>query len=298
MLAQDTDTVLLRWTLTVFLLLGLISCGSDSDVASEASNLGAQTAAASFVSTWRTTSTNETITLPLRSGYNYNFTVNWGDGEAVDTITAYNDANITHTYSDAGDHTVTIDGLVEAWYFANGGDKDKIINVVDLGDVGWINLSNSFRGCSNLESFSGGETANVTNMSWMFYESSSLTSLDLSSFNTAGVTNMSYMFSGTSTLRSLDLSSFNTNSVTTMRFMFLNATSLRSLDLNNFNTVSVTDMLAMFNNTTSLISLNLTNWDTSHNPSSSLIFNGSTATIYCVDPDKNGANTVLGYNCN
>ncbi len=33
---------------------------------------------APFVSVWRTTAPSETITLPLRSGFNYNFTVDWG----------------------------------------------------------------------------------------------------------------------------------------------------------------------------------------------------------------------------
>jgi surface protein len=45
----------------------------------------------------------------------------------------------------------------------------------------------------------------------MFYNASSLTSLDLSSFNTSSVTNMISMFRGASSLTSLDLTSWNTN---------------------------------------------------------------------------------------
>ena len=83
-------------------------------------------------------------------------------------------------------------------------------------------------------------------MGSMFSNCSSLTSLDLSSFNTANVTNMGGMFSYCSSLTSLDLSSFNTSKMTDMGYMFENCQSLTSLDLNNFNTSNVTNMSFMF----------------------------------------------------
>jgi len=61
----------------------------------------------------------------------------------------------------------------------------------------------------------------------MFWECSSLESIDLSSFNTNNVTNMSYMFCYCSSLKSLDLSSFNTNNVTNMSYMFDGCSSLK-----------------------------------------------------------------------
>ena len=65
-----------------------------------------------FVTVWRTTSANESITLPLRSGYDYDFTVDWGDGSAEATVTAHDDSDKTHTYADAGTYTVIIDGTL------------------------------------------------------------------------------------------------------------------------------------------------------------------------------------------
>ena len=47
----------------------------------------------------------------------------------------------------------------------------------------------------------------------MFYECSSLISLNLSNFNINNVINMSYMFFNCYSLYSLDLSNFNTNNV-------------------------------------------------------------------------------------
>jgi len=66
---------------------------------------------------------------------------------------------------------------------------------------------------------------NVKDMSYMFYECSSLSSLpDISKWNTnkaSRVTHMSYMFSGCLSLSSLpDISKWNTNKVTNMSDMF------------------------------------------------------------------------------
>ena len=53
-----------------------------------------------FISVWDTTlgDGNPSIQLPLVETGNYNFSVNWGDGN-TDTITAWNQAEVTHTYS-------------------------------------------------------------------------------------------------------------------------------------------------------------------------------------------------------
>ena len=50
---------------------------------------------------------------------------------------------------------------------------------------------------------------NYTDVSYMFYSCSSLTSINLSNFNTNNVTNMSYMFYCCKSLTSLDISNLN-----------------------------------------------------------------------------------------
>ena len=57
-------------------------------------------------------------------------------------------------------------------------------------------------------------------MSYMFNNCSSLTELNLSSFNTNQVTDMSDMFYNCRSLNELNLSSFNTNKKTYMNHMF------------------------------------------------------------------------------
>ena len=91
---------------------------------------------------------------------------------------------------------------------------------------------------------------NITNMSYMFYGCSSLSSLpDISKWNTSNVTDMSCMFDRCSSLSSLpDISKWNTSNVTNMSCMFYGCSSLSSLpDISKWNTSNVTNMSGMFN---------------------------------------------------
>jgi len=115
-----------------------------------------------------------------------------------------------------------------------------------------------FDGCSTLTSIRGIDnlkTDNVTNMESMFNSCSSLTSLDLRSFNTANVTDMAGMFALCSSLTSLDLSNFNTANVTNMRRMFYDCSGLTGLHLSNFNTGKVKYMDSMFQNCSNITTI-------------------------------------------
>ena len=171
-------------------MASLLGCGDTK----QTTPVAASGAVSSFISVWRLSSENESITLPLRPGYNYNFTVDWGDG-ASSEITSHDDSNITHTYAESGDHTVTISGELEAWYFNNSGSKDKLISVIDLGNMGWINLEGAFEGCSNLRQVGGGDVSNVTNMDRMFKGATSIKKIDFSGWNFALLAKMEETFS-------------------------------------------------------------------------------------------------------
>jgi len=250
------------------------SDGDKSD--SELFTITVASIAKPFVSKWKTTSANEQIKLPLRSGYTYNFTVDWGDGSPVSTVTASNDSDRNHTYASAGTYTVKIDGVAETWYFSNTGSKDKIISVDDLGDTGLITLENAFYGCSNLTSFSGGETKNVTSMNSMFKYATKLSSIDLSSFNTEKVTSMEQMFRNSTELVTADLSSFNTAKVTTMVQMFYNASKLTTANLTSFNTLEVLQMDQMFDGAEKLDNLDLSSFVTTKVTNMSKMFRDTT----------------------
>ena len=128
-----------------------------------------------------------------------------------------------------------------------------------------------------LETITGLEylnTEKVTDMSSMFFNCSSLTSLDVTHFNTANVTDMMSMFSNCSSLTSLDVTHFNTAKVTNMRSMFSSCSSLTSLDVTHFNTANVTDMSSMFYSCSSLASLDVTDFNTANVENMSNMFRG------------------------
>ena len=240
-----------------------------------------------FVSTWRVGDASFgdgdlTVTLPLRSGFNYNFTVDWGDGTTAE-VTAHDDVDIDHAYGSAGDYTIKITGTVEAWYFNNTGDKDKIISVQELGSVGWKNFDNAFSGCSNLTTFSGGDTSNVTSMARMFLLASQVTP-DTSNWDTSNVTDMDAMFAY-ATAAQPNTSNWNTSKVTSMLGMF-NSASVANPDTSGWNTSSVTNMKSMFFDAV-VATPDTSGWDTSNVTDISGMFWGA----YVANPDTSGWNT-------
>ena len=145
-----------------------------------------------------------------------------------------------------------------------------------------------FSGCYCLTKIEGIENLNtesVTDMSSMFYNCKSLSSLNLSKFNTAKVENMAFMFYNCESLSSLTLSKFNTAKVTDMSYMFYNCNKLYSLNVTNFNTANVENMIYMFSYCQKLTSLDITNFNTANVEYMSCMFYGCSAltTIYVSD---------------
>jgi len=154
-------------------------------------------------------------------------------------------------------------------------EENKVYNVKIIINKTINNLSKMFSECCSLTSLnlSNFNTNNVTNMNEMFNLCRSLTYLNLSNFNTNNVKDMGFMFCGCSCLSSLDLSNFNTNNVKDMRCMFDNCSSLTSLNLSHFNTNNVTNMHCMFSYCSSLTSLNVSNFNTNNVKDMSYMFN-------------------------
>ena len=113
-----------------------------------------------------------------------------------------------------------------------------------------------FANLTKLKTITGLEylnTEKVTNMSYMFFNCSSLTSLDVTHFNTAKVTNMNSMFDSCSSLTSLDVTYFNTANVTGMNNMFYSCSALTTIYASdNFVTDKVEYSYNMFYDCTSL----------------------------------------------
>jgi len=222
-----------------------------------------------FISTWNTTNTSggssssNQISLPLFSGGIYNFVVNWGDGNS-DTITAWNQTEVTHTYATSGIYTISIDGVCKGFRFNDGGDKLKITSITSWGDFELIgNLGGQFYGCTNLNLISVSDILNLgncTNFSNMFYGYSFATINNINFWDVSNIIDFNNMFNGASSFNQ-NLNSWDVSSATDMSFMFFDA-SLFNGNITSWDVSSVTTMDGIFGNCTSF-NQDISGWDVS-----------------------------------
>ena len=147
-------------------------------------------------------------------------------------------------------------------------DRQKLVNIADA-----VRAKKGITGNMTLDAIASNITSMPTadnNAKYDFTGSGSdgdlrlyLTKIDLSSWDTSNVTDMSAMFQNYTSLTNLDVSNFNTSKVTDMGLMFSNCSSLTNLDLSNFDTTNVTDMESMFQNCNSITSLDVSSFNTS-----------------------------------
>ena len=155
-----------------------------------------------------------------------------------------------------------------------------------LVDSGLKNSTDTTKSLYNLYIVSEAPIFAPTSCSKIFGYFNNLVQINFNNnFNTSKVTSMYMMFYMSSSLKNLDLSSFNTSNVTTMGCMFRDCSSLINLNLGSFNTSKVTDMEWMFNNCSKLqTEINIMNTGTT---SYSSMFGGA-----LTDPN---AYVILGY---
>ena len=279
------------WKRDIIMILILLSLGCNSSDHRENKTIDPPSdiqPLIDFVSVWRMSDTDKSITLPLREGFNYDFTVDWGDGSSSQ-VTSYDDTDITHTYGAAGDYTVTISGLVESWFFDGGNrlsdynDHFQIISVKDFGRVGWKNLYYAFEGCTNLTTFKGGDVSQVTEMDSMLSYTLRLDSLSVENWDVSNVRNMTSMFHSAS-LANPNVSDWDVSNVTNMTSMFSGATSANP-DVSRWNVSNVTRMGGMFDGATSA-NPDVSRWNVSNVTDMSSMFSGATS----ANPDMSGWN--------
>ncbi len=124
------------------------------------------------------------------------------------------------------------------------------LNISSFNTSKVTNMDSLFYGMVNIENINVANfnTRNVTNMNHMFSSMHKLKQLQLPAiFDTSKVTDMGYMFYNSKSLTSLDVSMFNTEKVTIMSEMFGYLESITSIKFGSgFNTKNVTDMYGMF----------------------------------------------------
>jgi surface protein len=201
-----------------------------------------------FITTWRTTSDGESITIPTKPySTNYDYTVDWGDG----VIDVNIKGEATHNYATAGDHSIAITGIFPRIFFDYyGTDKAKIISIDQWGTNVWTSMEGAFSGASNLigNATDTPDLSGVTDMSNMFYEASSFNQ-DIGDWDTSTIVDMAEMFSRATSFNQ-DIGNWDTSKVETMSYMFDMATSFNQ-DIGSWNVGNVTNFYGMFYEATS-----------------------------------------------
>ena len=223
-----------------------------------------QTAPNQFVFTIDTENTssgsslNTQFMIPLVSSGSYNATVNWGDGSS-DTITSYNQQEVTHTYTSAGQYEISIEGTLQGWQFNNAGDKLKMLDVKQWGVLD-LSTPTSFYGCTNLDaSATDAPTVSTTSFYRMFRACTNFNGA-IGNWDISTITDLNSCFQDCSTFNN-SLNSWDVSSVTTFLAMFRNANSFDQ-DLNSWDTSNVERMDNMFRSCTQFNG-DIYSWDTS-----------------------------------
>ena len=218
----------------------------------------------SFNAIWNTANTsggssaNNEITIPTNPAYTtYNYTIDWGDTTTDTNVTG----DITHAYAGPGTYTISISGDFPAIYFNNIGDKQKIIEILDWGNIQWQSMENAFYGCTNLnfDAISSPDLSQVTSLKNMFRNGTSFNGI-VNNWDVSNITDISGMFAG-ARIFNRPLANWNTIAVTDMSETFSQA-SLFNEPLDNFKTALVTNMVDMFYYA-SAFNQDINNWNVS-----------------------------------
>ena len=201
-----------------------------------------------FVTTWRTTAANQTVTLPVGGS---GITISWGDGQTSENVSG----RTAHTYATAGNYTVSVTGGLTSISLrtASEDNAERLASVEQWGQQ-FVDHHERRLLCSLQHGLQRGRQARplkrhrhvlhvlwrqppltatsppgdvsrVTDMSYMFLSASSFNQ-PLNDWNTESVTNMDSMFDGATSFNQ-PLSSWDVSAVTNMNAMFDGATLLQ-----------------------------------------------------------------------
>jgi len=236
--------------------------------------------AETFSSKWDTRNTGESgsnqVKLPLEPGGTYIFTVIWGDG-ITNTITSWNQPEVTHNYTSEGVYSININGTIIGWQFDDKGDKKKLLEIIQWGDLRLGNSGSYFHGCTNLD-ITAGDSLNLTGTTTLrntFRNCVNLTGVEsLNDWDVSSITNMISMFN-TATLFNINISSWDVSNVTTMNGMFGYVNAFNQ-DIGSWDMSNVENMGYMFSHST-VFNQSIGSWNVSNVTIMNSMFNSADA---------------------
>ncbi|MFK7933063.1 MAG: BspA family leucine-rich repeat surface protein, partial [Saprospiraceae bacterium] len=221
-----------------------------------------------FTTTWTIPADDLTLQFPI---YGTNMTIDWGDGN----ISSNQSSLPSHTYANASNYTIKVNGNISQAYFAWRGDKDQIQTIEQWGTTTWSSMNYAFAGCTNLtlNATDNPDLSNITTLYYTFADAPNFTG-DLSGWNVSTVTDMYGTFRGATSFNS-NISSWVVDNVTRMSYVFANATSFNQ-DLSSWKVDNVTQMQAMFRDASSF-NQDISGWNTSQVTDMAYLFQNAAA---------------------
>lgn len=209
-----------------------------------------------------TISTNTTTTITPTQGK---------DGLSSVEITTNVPAGITPT----GTINITTNGTHDVTTYASANvnvpSQKYAPNVIQFGDSSVAkNIVDLSYETSNLD------TSNLTTLSYIFANLTSLTTINIDNWDVSNVKTMEYAFQQTK-IRNLDLTNWNTSNITYIPAMFYSCTATITIDLNGWDTSKVTNMGQLFYNCSSATSINIPTFTLKGNINISGMFTGCTS---------------------
>lgn len=246
---------------------------------------------------------DDEFTPPLYEGGEYNFNIDWGDGNN-DDITTWDDGDLTHTYADEGasPYSLTITGKLIGWKFDNGGDKNLMKDITQWGVLQLGNTGSAFSGCANMviTATDAPGLTGITNLSNTFqlcralttipgmgdcdvsavesfyamFHSADLFTQDITAWNTSSCNDMAYMFYGADVFNQA-IGVWDVSNVTTMTWMFYQNEGFNG-DISGWTTSSLASLSRMFSGAIAF-NQDIRSWDLSNATSLEALFNGATS---------------------
>lgn len=249
-----------------------------------ANTLGGRSSGGSILTTphiseWRTTGTNETVTLPYQITGTYTGIIDWGDG--TQSANSYN--NRTHTYATPGYYTITVYGKIRIFRFNNAGDRTKLYRVFQWGSQFDVGVGGAhFHGCTNLNLSVVSDVLillpQTTTFQNMFRDCTSLTTINrVNEWNISNINNLQACFFLCPNFNG-NVGSWNVSNVTNFQSCFTSCTNFNQ-NIGGWNVSSAINMSFMFQNATNF-NQNIGNWNVSNVTNFSNFMTGKTFANY------------------
>lgn len=157
------------------------------------------------------------------------------------------------------------------------GNIDKIMEIVQWGNIPWTSMKSAFANCPSLQltASDSPDLSLVTDASYMFYNIRQFAgNPSMDTWNTSSIINFEYMFASPpfSSQDNFDapIGSWDTSAAGNFSYMFYNNKKFNQ-NLNNWNTSNVTSMQYMFAETLNF-NQPLNNWNTSNVTNMTFLF--------------------------